>query len=116
MNNKCERPISEDALFQSNLADFLATTSQRCDQSRILGVMEELATLADQSNNPEERKRLLEIRHAIGHRLGIEPPTMDLRRIAPIKAGRNRMPPIRMESDDNKTNTEAIPKKASIRH
>lgn len=98
MEKKNNQPISEDPHFKARLADLKATASLRCGGNRILVVLDELANLANQSCDPEERKQLLGIRHAAGHTEDIEPPEIELRRIGPIQAGRTRRSPMRAEN------------------
>ena len=113
MDNKNERAISEDPLFQTCLADLIATPSHRCGGNRIFIVFDELASLADQSNDPEVRERHLAIRHAAGHTEGIEPPEMRLRRIGPIPTERTRRSPIRAENIEM-IFPEALPRSVKI--
>ena len=114
MEKKNDQPISEDPLFKARLADLKATASLRCGGNQILVVLDELAKLANQSCDPEERKQHLGIRNAAGHTEGIGPPAIELRRIGPIQAGRTRKSPIRAENTD-KTIPEALPRKATAR-
>lgn len=114
MDNKNERAISEVPLFQTCLDDLIGTSSHRCGGNKIFLVFDELASLADQSNDPEVRERHLAIRHAAGHTEGIEPPEMQLRRIGPIQTGRTRRSPIRVENTEM-TFPEALSKSFKTR-
>ena len=53
-----ERPISDDPLFQTRLADHMATASYRCGGNTIFSLFHEMAGLANRSNDPVDRKRL----------------------------------------------------------